>query len=154
MSIGGISEIPRLLSDIEANLPDCKCLIYLFIFIYLLPVNNITITLKNICQTALQFVGRFIYLISKQAHRPDEELDGPAVSALRRAIAEVKQRWSVIGWVTKYLHLQSLAPTNPHWARVVGYGPFSLCVIHKEGLWPSSVGIDRLMMMMMKFIAV
>jgi hypothetical protein len=24
--------------------------------------------------------------------------------------------------------LQSLAPTNPHWARVVGYGPFSLCV--------------------------
>jgi hypothetical protein len=28
-----------------------------------------------------------------------EELDGPAVSALRRAIAEVKQRWLVIGWV-------------------------------------------------------
>jgi hypothetical protein len=26
-----------------------------------------------------------------------EELDGPAVSALRRVIAEVKQRWSVIG---------------------------------------------------------
>jgi hypothetical protein len=69
-----------------------------------------------------------------------------AVSALRRAIAEVKQRWSVIGWVTKkllsrasegtlsrwsQLHLQSLAPTNTHWARVVGYGPFSLCVIYK-----------------------
>jgi hypothetical protein len=33
-----------------------------------------------------------------------------------------------------WLHLQSLAPTNPHWARVVGYGPFSLCVILKEGL--------------------
>jgi hypothetical protein len=33
----------------------------------------------------------------------DEELDGRAVSALRRAIAEVKQRWSVIGWVTKNL---------------------------------------------------
>jgi hypothetical protein len=32
-----------------------------------------------------------------------KELDGPAVSALRRAIAEVKQRWSVIGWVTKIL---------------------------------------------------
>jgi hypothetical protein len=34
-----------------------------------------------------------------------EELDGPAVSALRRAIAtcEVKQHWSVIGWVTKNL---------------------------------------------------
>jgi hypothetical protein len=32
------------------------------------------------------------------------------------------------------LHLQSLALNNPHWARVVGYGSFSLCVIHKEGL--------------------
>jgi hypothetical protein len=30
-----------------------------------------------------------------------EELDSPAVSALRRTIVEVKQRWSVIGWVTK-----------------------------------------------------
>jgi hypothetical protein len=28
------------------------------------------------------------------------------------------------------------------------YGPFSLCVIHKEGLCPSSGGIDWLMMMM------
>jgi hypothetical protein len=45
--------------------------------------------------------------------------------------------------------LQSLAPTNPHWARVVGYGPFSLWVIHKEGLCPSSGDINRLMMMMM-----
>jgi hypothetical protein len=47
------------------------------------------------------------------------------------------------------LHLQSLTPTNPHWARVVDYGPFSLWVIHKEGLCPSSGGINRLMMMMM-----
>jgi hypothetical protein len=28
----------------------------------------------------------------------------------------------------------------------VGYGPFSLCVIHKEGLCPSSGDINRLMM--------
>jgi hypothetical protein len=28
----------------------------------------------------------------------------------------------------------------------VGYGPFSLCVIHKEGLYPSSRDINRLMM--------
>jgi hypothetical protein len=67
-----------------------------------------------------------------------EELDGLAISSLRRAITEVKQRWSVIGWMTKNLlsrapvalegtlsrwfrlHLQSLAPTNPHWVRVVG----------------------------------
>jgi hypothetical protein len=48
---------------------------------------------------------------------------------------------------TLSLHLQSLAPTNPHWGRVVGYGPFSLCIIHKEGLCPSSGDIKRLMMM-------
>jgi hypothetical protein len=40
---------------------------------------------------------------------------------------------------------QQLAATNQHWARVVGYGPFSLCV-HKEGLCPSSGDINRLMM--------
>jgi hypothetical protein len=36
--------------------------------------------------------------------------------------------------------------TNRHWASVVGYGPFSLCVIHKEGLCPSSEDINRLIM--------
>jgi hypothetical protein len=30
-----------------------------------------------------------------------EEIDSPAVSALRNAIAEVKQCWSVIGRLTK-----------------------------------------------------
>jgi hypothetical protein len=81
-------------------------------------------------------------------------------------IVEAKQGRSVIGWVTKnllsvllrasegtvsswsQLHLQSLAPTNPQWARVVGYDPFSLWVIHKKGLCPSSGDINRLMMMM------
>jgi hypothetical protein len=43
----------------------------------------------------------------------------------------------------KYHHLQ-LAPTNPQWARVVGYGLFSFCVIHKEGLCNSG-NINRLM---------
>jgi hypothetical protein len=33
------------------------------------------------------------------------------------------------------------------WARVVGYGSFSFCVIHQEGLCPSSEDINRLMMM-------
>jgi hypothetical protein len=37
-----------------------------------------------------------------------EELNGPAVSALRYAIAEVNQRWSVIVWMTK--NLLSRAP--------------------------------------------
>jgi hypothetical protein len=42
-----------------------------------------------------------------------EELDGSAVSALRGAIAEVQQRWSVIGWVTK--NLLSRAPPCFGW---------------------------------------
>jgi hypothetical protein len=82
---------------------------------------------------------------------PAEELDGPAVSALRLKIVEVEQRWSVIGWVTKNLLSRTPpcfgTPTNTHCARVVGYGPFSLCVIHKEGLCPSSRDINRMMMM-------
>jgi hypothetical protein len=95
----------------------------------------------------------------------NSSFDGSAVSVLRHAIAEVKQRWSVIGWVTKYLpwlfrasvstlscwsrlHSQLLAPTNPHWARVVGYVPLSLCVIHKKGLCSSIGHINGLIMMM------
>jgi hypothetical protein len=35
------------------------------------------------------------------------------------------------------LHLQSLAHTNLHWARVLGYGQFSLSVIHKEVCTPA-----------------
>jgi hypothetical protein len=78
---------------------------------------------------------------------------------------KVKQRWSLIGWATKNLfsrvlpffgmHVKLLVPValavvstcNTHWARVVGYGPISLCVIHKEGLCPSSGDINRLKMM-------
>jgi hypothetical protein len=51
-----------------------------------------------------------------------------------------------------------LAPTalaivsiNLHRASVVGYGPFSLCVIHKEGLCSSSRHINKLMMMHLRF---
>jgi hypothetical protein len=80
------------------------------------------------------------------------------------------RRWSVMDWWPKiyYLqlfrpskgtlsrwsrsHLQSLASTNPHWARVVGYGPFSLCVIPKEDLCPSIGDINRLMMIMINIL--
>jgi hypothetical protein len=83
-----------------------------------------------------------------------------APRSLRQAIVEVKQCWSIIGWVTKIyylellrasegtlsrwsrLHLQSLKSTNPHWARMVGYGPFSLCLIQEEGLCPSRGDIN------------
>jgi hypothetical protein len=64
----------------------------------------------------------------------------------------LSQAPSCFGTLSRWskLHLQSLTPINPHWARVVGYGPFSLCVIGKEGLCTSSGDINRLMMMMMK----
>jgi hypothetical protein len=63
----------------------------------------------------------------------------PRVQCARRAIAAVKQRWSVIGGCPKIyylellrasegmlscwsrLHLKSLAPNSPHWVRAVGY---------------------------------
>jgi hypothetical protein len=61
---------------------------------------------------------------------------------LLRASEGTLSRWSL-------LHLQSLALTNPHWSRVVGYGPLSLCLTYKEGLCPSSGDNNRLMMMMM-----
>jgi hypothetical protein len=74
-------------------------------------------------------------------------------------VAEVKQRWLVIGWVTKKLlsrappcfrrHVKPLvqsafAVVSTH---QLALGPFSLCVILKEGLCPSSGDINRLMMM-------
>jgi hypothetical protein len=61
------------------------------------------------------------------------------------AIAEVKQRWSVITWVTKNLlsqpprcfgkHVKSLVPAALAVASTyLSRDPFFLCVIHKEGL--------------------
>jgi hypothetical protein len=61
---------------------------------------------------------------------------------LLHASEDTLNRWS-------RLYLHSLAPTYPHWACVVGYGSFSLWVIHEEGLCPSNGGIHKLMMMMM-----
>jgi hypothetical protein len=94
-----------------------------------------------------------------------EEFDGPAINSLSsvrsRQLSNVGQ--SLNGWPKIYYlerasegtlsrwsrrHLQSLARTNPYWARVVGYSPFSLCVTHKEGLRPSSGDINRLMMIL------
>jgi hypothetical protein len=73
-----------------------------------------------------------------------------APRSLRRAIAKVKQRRSVIGWVTKYLSRvppcfgRYVKPLVPAAFAVVstqsalgprrGLRPISLCVIHKEGL--------------------
>jgi hypothetical protein len=100
-----------------------------------------------------------------------EEVVSPAVSTLgvrSRKLSNTPNGQSWDGWPKPYhlellrasegtlsrwsqLHLQPLAPTNPHWARVVGYGPVSLWVIHKEGLCPSSGNINRLMMIVFKY---
>jgi hypothetical protein len=87
------------------------------------------------------------------------------ISLLRRSMAPRScsslvrlPRWSVIRWVTKNLlslahpcfrwHVKPLVPAA--FAVVSTWeGPFSLRVIHKEGLCPSSGDINRLMMMML-----
>jgi hypothetical protein len=91
-----------------------------------------------------------------------EELDSPAFSMLGVQLWKLSNiDRSSDGWLKIYylkllrvseglwsrLYLQSLAPTNPYCARVVGYGTFSLWVIRKEYLCPSSGDINRLMMM-------
>jgi hypothetical protein len=91
-------------------------------------------------------------------------LDGLAVGALRRAIAEIKQRWSVIRWVTKNLlsraplcfrrYFKPLVPTafavvSTHQSALGSCGglwPVLLVSIRKEGLCPSSGDINRLTM--------
>jgi hypothetical protein len=47
-----------------------------------------------------------------------------------------------------YYEIHPLTRTGVAW--VVGYGPFSLCVIHKEVLCPSNGDINGLMMMIIK----
>jgi hypothetical protein len=60
-----------------------------------------------------------------------EELDSAAVSALRLAIMEVKQCWSVIGWVTKNL----LSRVSPCFGRhVKPFVPTVFVVVSTEEL--------------------
>jgi hypothetical protein len=76
-----------------------------------------------------------------KVHLDNEELDGPAVSALRRAIAEVKQRWSVIGWVTKNL-LSRAPPSFGRHVKPLVPAAFTVDSTHqparsqRSGLWP------------------
>jgi hypothetical protein len=124
--------------------------------------------LWTIIVTHWHFNTCFLRLFYAALHRRDEAMCKYNFINLfyliypKKAIAEAKLRsqWSVMGWVTKNLssrapacfgrHVKPLVRTNPHWARVVGYGPFSLWVIHKEGLCPSSGDINRLMMIRKK----
>jgi hypothetical protein len=68
------------------------------------------------------------------------ELNSPAVSALRRTIAEVKQRWSVIGWVTKNL-LSRAPPCFGRHVKTLVPAAFAVVSTHQSalgprGLWP------------------
>jgi hypothetical protein len=76
----------------------------------------------------------------RQSRRIDEEVDSPAVSALRRAIADVMQRWSVIGWVTKKLLFgappcfgRHVKPLVPAFTVVSTHRP---ALGPRDGLWP------------------
>jgi hypothetical protein len=62
-----------------------------------------------------------------------EEPDGPAVSALRRAIVEVKQRWSVIGWVTKNV-LSRAPPCFGKHVKVLAPVAFAVVSTHQPAL--------------------
>jgi hypothetical protein len=70
-----------------------------------------------------------------------EELDGPVISALWRAIAEVKQRLSVIGWVTKNL-LSRAPPCFRRHVNPLVPAAFAVVSTHQPalgprgGLWP------------------
>jgi hypothetical protein len=86
-----------------------------------------------------------------------KELGGPAVNALC-AITKVKQRSQRSSDDQKFIISSTILATfaivtthHPAIGSRDGYGPF-LCVIHKEGLCPSSGNINKLMMMMMMMI--
>jgi hypothetical protein len=70
-----------------------------------------------------------------------DELDGPAVRALRHAITEVKQRWSFIGWVTKNL-LSRGPPCFGKLVKLLVPAAFAVVSTHQPavgprgGLWP------------------
>jgi hypothetical protein len=80
------------------------------------------------------------YIESLSPHRALEELDGPTISAIQCAIAEVNQLWSVIGSVTN--NLPSRAP--PYFGRhVTPLAPAAFAVVSthqpalgsRDGLW-------------------
>jgi hypothetical protein len=73
-----------------------------------------------------------------------------ATKGLTACTSEMGLRSAVFPIVQSFylMYVCTCSPTNPNWARVVGCGPFSLWLIHKEGLCSSSEDINRLKMMM------
>jgi hypothetical protein len=64
-----------------------------------------------------------------------QELAGPAVSALRRATAKVKQHWSVFGWATKNL-LSRASPCFGRHVKPLVPDAFALVSTHQPALGP------------------
>jgi hypothetical protein len=64
-----------------------------------------------------------------------EELEGPAVSVLQRAIAEATQRWSVIGWLTKNL-LSRAPPCFRRHVKPLVPAAFAVVSAHPPALGP------------------
>jgi hypothetical protein len=63
------------------------------------------------------------------------ELNDPAVSSCRQAIAEVKQRWSVIGGVTKNL-LSRAPPCFGRHIELLVPAAFAVVSTHQPALGP------------------
>jgi hypothetical protein len=63
------------------------------------------------------------------------KFDGSSVSVLRRAIAEVKQRWSVIGWVTKNL-VSRAPPCSGRHVKPLVLAAFVVVSTHQPTLGP------------------
>jgi hypothetical protein len=77
-------------------------------------------------------VGNYYYQIVER--KTLEELDG-TVSALERAVAEVKQRWSVIRWVTKNL-LSRAPPCFGRHVKPLVPAAFAVVSTHQPALGP------------------
>jgi hypothetical protein len=67
----------------------------------------------------------------------NEELEGLAISVLRRAIAEVKQRWSDTIWATKNL-LPRASPCFGRHVKPLVPATFAVVVTHQSALRPHS----------------
>jgi hypothetical protein len=115
---------------------------------------------EEVAGTSHIFLRDIKLAVRNTAHNRWQVVDGTAIDCAERTIAEAKQHWSVIGWLTKNLfyraapcfgrHVKPLVPIvfavvsthqsalDPHG----GYGPFSLWVIHKDGLCPKRKDIS------------
>jgi hypothetical protein len=117
------------------------------------------ISKRRFYNNTLSIANTTLWLIASKIKKIHKHSSSMAPRSVRfgvrsRKLSNIGQSWDGLPKMLltlscwSHLHLQSIAPTNPHWARVVGESPFSLCAIHKEGLCPSSGDTNRLMMVM------